>query len=521
MSTSGQRARDLIAAYNHFLENQIETQGSSLPCREEKLFTEVEGLLKTEDGHDTHCLGLDPYTIMEESLRSAAATDSKGTTRAGLKGLAKAFEVLEQAALNLYLGPWREEYKVVKMYSGIFTHYIKPVFTSQQIEELFSMLGYELCSKRREQLRLQPQKVNAANLDELLHLSCAFFVARCECRLLLAALGKNSGQRQWELSLVRERQRGHSLQVALDNTMRTVEVKKPLPEVPEENDVDLYTDEQDNRGIGEVSVDDEPPQSLSCMPEKSAANNNGTNGSKQPLYISTHYRQVNNPSADAKANGFSPSHRFRNHLYESIDEIEAQSGTRYEEKTEHDAQSMLCSCLQEKPLVLMHCTEYQIYHDYSCALFKQKNIHNVEYVKNIPEQFVQARVAGSQHRGNTSPTLTRSSAAFSTLDLHDKHESVSSIVSPISNHNCCDLIDDPQVLCFSCKFFHKDFCNEAKRCLRFHESKKLGTCSQVECSKETVMLCKYCGSEYCRVCWYKDPIKCSSCGQTFDMSSSV
>ncbi|KAJ0047281.1 hypothetical protein NL108_003172, partial [Boleophthalmus pectinirostris] len=98
------------------------------------------------------------------------------------------------------------------MYSGIFTHCIKPVFSTQQIELLFGLLGYRLCSSRREQLHLQPQKVSAARVDELLRLSCAFFVARCECRLLLDVLGKYAGRAQWELSIVRERQRGHNLQ---------------------------------------------------------------------------------------------------------------------------------------------------------------------------------------------------------------------------------------------------------------------------------------------------------------------
>lgn len=84
----------------------------------------------------------------------------------------------------------------------------------RQIEQLFGLLGYKPCLVPREQLRLQPQKVSADSLDEVLRLACAFFVVRCECRLLMAALGKNSGQAQRELSVVRERQRGYSLQVS-------------------------------------------------------------------------------------------------------------------------------------------------------------------------------------------------------------------------------------------------------------------------------------------------------------------
>lgn len=98
------------------------------------------------------------------------------------------------------------------MYSGTFTHFIKPVLSTPQIEKLFGLLGYQP-SSRHEQLRLQPSRVGPASLEDLVRLSCAFFLARCECRLLLTALGKHVGETQWELSMVRERQKGNSLQV--------------------------------------------------------------------------------------------------------------------------------------------------------------------------------------------------------------------------------------------------------------------------------------------------------------------
>lgn len=102
-----------------------------------------------------------------------------------------------------------------QLYSGLSTHYIKPVLSMPQIENLFGLLGYQPSSSRHEQLCLQSPSISPASLDSLLRLSCAFFLARCECRLLLTALGKHGGEAQWELSMVRERQKGHSLQVCL------------------------------------------------------------------------------------------------------------------------------------------------------------------------------------------------------------------------------------------------------------------------------------------------------------------
>lgn len=99
------------------------------------------------------------------------------------------------------------------MYSGTFTHYITPVLSTAQIENLFNLLGYELSASSSEQLHLQTHRVNSTSSDSLLRLSCAFFLARCECHFLTTALGKHSGDTQWELSAVMERQRGNGLQV--------------------------------------------------------------------------------------------------------------------------------------------------------------------------------------------------------------------------------------------------------------------------------------------------------------------
>lgn len=512
ITMTGQRARDLEAAYNHYLKKQIVDQGSSLPCRDENLCSEVEELLKNEDGRDTHCLGLDTFNIMEESLR-LAGTDSKraAKVRIGLRGLAKAFEVLEQAALNLYLGPWREEYKVVKMYSGIFTHCIKPVFSMQQIELLFGLLGYKKCSTQREQLRLQPQKLSVASMDELLRLSCAFFVGRCECRLLLAALGKFAGQPQWELNVVRERQRGHSLEIALDNTLRLVDVKQPLQELPEENDMDLYTDEQDGE---EVAVD-EAPRSLTWLP------NNGANGAhREPSYVSTHRHRTS--ETDSSASDFPSISRYvSGFCKETSGEKKEALSVSHEEKADRE---LPCSCLKMKNVGLRACTECHTYHSVTCPNLEpcQRNHKtNIMYVDELPEQFFPRGALASQHKGSISPTLTRSSGALSSLTLREKVESFRSVNSPLPMHSCCEFLNrDPQVLCLTCQVFHLDYCNEAKSCISSHEAKKLGLCSEEMCSQVACILCKFCGNEYCKDCWYKNPINCK-CGETLDFSSSV
>lgn len=508
---TGQRARDLEAAYGHCLKKQIIDHGSSLPCRDENLRNEVEELLKNEDGRDTHCLGLDTFNIMVESLQSAGADSKRAVkVRNGLSGLAKAFEVLEQAALNLYLGPWREEYKVVKMYSGVFTHCIKPVFSVQQIELLFGLLGYKKCLTQREQLSLQPQKVSAATIEELLRLSCAFFLGRCECLLLLAALGKYAGQPQRELSIVKERKIGHNLETALENSLRQADLKPALQELPEESELDLYTDEQDGEDQGEMAVD-AAPRSLTWNP------NNSANGVHRERVYKPVHRHLKS-EADSTANDFSSISTYANNFYHETSGVKQESQpVSSEEKTECD---FSCTCLKKKPIYLRKCTDCQTYHDVTCSNleFCQRN-HCVDYVDDNPEQFFPKEAFRSKE--NISPTLTHSSAALSSLTLQEKSESFRSLKMPLALHGCCEMTGrDPQVLCLTCQIFHADYCNEAKSCLSSHQAKKLGVCSKDNCSQVTCILCKYCGSERCKDCWFRSPLNCQ-CGETFDYSSSV
>lgn len=501
-----------MSAYDHSLEQQILIGGSSLPCGDEELWKQAEEQLEDGDAQDIHCLGLDPLAVMEESLKGAETAAGGGGgrrvhPRAGLQGLAKAFEVLELAALNLYLGPWREEYKVVKMYSGMFTHLIRPVFSVQQIHHLFSLLGYQPCPARPQQLRLQPG--SASSSDHFLRWCCAFFLARCECRLLLTALGSHSGEAQWELSLVRERRRGHSVQVALDNAKKTLTVP-----FDGEGDMDLYTDDQVNGGHEEAGVpDDQHPRSLTWIPESHApavkVNSNGTpsspSASREHIYRST----LNaSPLDSVSCATFS-----RRPLGEAAsDRGEAESSGAYTSgswfldsgaKMDH-----ACSCLQSPCVMLNHCTNCDTFHHITCALFEpcRANGHHVVFVDKTTEKMKELTTGGG------------GGVALSSLCLHDD-----AVSTPIAYHDCCDPAHpDPSHLCFSCLVFHSESCTDAILCQsRRHRIRTLGTCSYgTRCRGKPYVLCRYCGNEYCKDCWFRNPINCT-CGRTFDQSSSV
>ncbi|XP_061533269.1 spermatogenesis associated 2-like [Phycodurus eques] len=544
MSIFQESVRHLVAAYDHTLEQQIVRRGSYLACSDKELWKQVDELLSNKNAQETHCLNVDPLSVMEESLKveaalrkaSKAGSAKQVKARGGLRGLAKAFEVLEQAALNLYLGPWREEYKVVKMYSGMFTHYIKPVLSEAQIEKLFGLLGYQ-CSTRQEQLHLQFLTVSPLILDDFLSLSCAFFLARCECRLLLTALENHGGDPQWELCMVRERLRGCIIQVALDNTKRTVGFKQPLMGSDEESDVDLYTDKQVNgRQRGVLVPVDESSRSLAWATLPVTMHHNGalsssSHATRECVCVSTLGCQVSKRSESEPFRGSSarlsqPSSAGG----ETTADLDLQHYSRqadmvvmgmYEVESSH-----LCSCLQSPHLYLNQCLECNTLHNISCPMVQRCSQDGHKVL--LSEEMKESEAMSPQSRNvrpralNASPTLSGSGAAMSSLSLCDNTKSLSPIYHPISYHDCCDLNRlDPQVLCLSCSVFHSAICKGLDFCESQHTLKTLGNCSCGRtCSRKPMVLCRYCGAEYCNDCWYRNPLSCS-CGQTFDQASSL
>ncbi|XP_040894242.1 spermatogenesis associated 2-like [Toxotes jaculatrix] len=529
MNNSRQRARDLLSAYDHSLEQQIVGRGSNLACSDEELWRQVEGPLRDGDAQETHCLGLDPLRVMEESLTSAAAasTASGGQVKArgGLQGLAKAFEVLEQAALNLYLGPWRDEYKVVKMYSGMFTHYIKPVLSMPQIEKLFGLLGYEPSSSRHEQLFLQVLTVSPSSPDDLLRLSCAFYLARCECRLLQTALGKHVGEAQWELSVVRERQRGNSLQVALDNTMKTLKVNQPPIEPCDRDvDMDLYTDEHINGGQREVTQRSASSSAVQTHGDDgtSLSSSSTSPSTREHVCISTlSCQQTKLSPLELDSNRRSLATKWQGkHPCEELDldnaDLQSQPGSLPFQAvgcTSEAEANHFCSGLQSDP---RYCAEWETVRNNTCA-FPERGLteeHSLVTFDSTAEQM--------KEPGAASPQSESSSAAVPPLSLCDEPKSTSSSCLPIAYHDCCNLTrPNPQVLCWSCRVFHSYSCKSTDYCKIHHTTKPLAVCvCGKTCSRNPLVLCRYCGNEYCNDCWYRRPVECA-CGQTFDMSSPV
>lgn len=319
-----------------------------------------------------------------------------------------------------------------------------------------------------------------------------------------------------------------------------LEVNQPLMEPFDgELEVDLYTDDQLNGRQRQAPVnDDESPRSLTWVtasPPVVKTHSNGVTSlssssaslsTREDVCVSKLNCHLTSPLQSDITRSSSASMRQESRF----DKADSQSRSlQLEAMGQSEAEaSHLCSCLQSPYLYLcQHCIQCNTMHDSTCALLERchSESHRVVSLDSTTEM-KEPRAVSPQGGGlrvsgmSTSPTLTSSSAAMSSLALCDDPRST--VPSPITYHDCCDLAQlDPQVLCISCGVFHSGSCRDVEFCQFHHTIKPLGVCSCGRArSRNPLVLCRYCGKEYCRDCWYRNPLECT-CGQAFDQSSSV
>lgn len=339
-----------------------------------------------------------------------------------------------------------------------------------------------------------------------------------------------------------------------------LEVNHPLMKPFDEEVVDLYTDEEVTEGQrGTVVNDEESPCHLTWVSESSASppavktHSNGlTPLSLTSISLSTREdTKINalncqltktSPLESDTTKGLSVSMEQSKLPSEesAFDKVDLQPGSLQVEamglcksetkfnlwRSKVDV-SLSCRCLQSPHIYPQLCINCHTLHDFTCALHCCDENHHVEFSDTGKEEMEKSRVspkAGSLRviGINTSQTHTGCSVAMSSLVLCDDPKSMTSSPRPFTYHDCCDLTRlDPQVLCLTCNVFHSGTCRKIDWCQSDHNIRPLGVCSCGRaCSRDPLILCRYCGTEYCKDCWYRDPLVCT-CGQNFDQSSSV
>ncbi|XP_007937430.1 spermatogenesis-associated protein 2-like protein [Orycteropus afer afer] len=95
-----------------------------------------------------------------------------------LRGLARAFELLELAAVHLYLLPWRKEFTTIKTFSGGYVHVLKGALSEDLLTRSFQKMGYA----RRDNHRLTVTAPPPA--CQLVQVALGCFALRLECEIM-------------------------------------------------------------------------------------------------------------------------------------------------------------------------------------------------------------------------------------------------------------------------------------------------------------------------------------------------
>uniref|UniRef100_A0A8V5GYI5 Spermatogenesis-associated protein 2 PUB-like domain-containing protein n=1 Tax=Melopsittacus undulatus TaxID=13146 RepID=A0A8V5GYI5_MELUD len=157
--------------YRHCLERDFR-RGRALPCSDPALVERLRRRLRREPSV-LRALQEDGPELLSRALRGCPDPGR------ALPGLARAFRLLELAAVNLYLFPWRKEFGTVQTFSGAYVHSLRSALPEDDLERSFGRLGYERQDQHRLTVSRRPPE------PELLAAACGFLACRLECEILV------------------------------------------------------------------------------------------------------------------------------------------------------------------------------------------------------------------------------------------------------------------------------------------------------------------------------------------------
>ncbi|MBZ3876317.1 Spermatogenesis-associated protein 2-like protein [Sciurus carolinensis] len=184
-----------------------------------------------------------------------------------LRGLARAFELLELAAVHLYLLPWRKEFTTIKTFSGGYVHVLKGVLSEELLIQSFQKMGYV----RRDSHRLMVTALPPA--CQLVQVALGCFALRLECEILgevLTQLGTSVLPAEELLRARRASGDVASCVAWLQQRLAQDEEPPPLPprgtSAAYRAPLDLYRDLQEDEGSEEASLYGEPSPGADSPP---------------------------------------------------------------------------------------------------------------------------------------------------------------------------------------------------------------------------------------------------------------
>ncbi|OXB65084.1 hypothetical protein ASZ78_008367 [Callipepla squamata] len=183
-----------------------------------------------------------------------------------LRGLAAAFELLERAALNLYLFPWRKEFRTIQTFSGAYVHVLRAALPEAELLRSLGRLGYVRLGEHRLSVSRPPPGA------ELAAAACGFLACRLECEILAEVLLRLQPR------VPRAEELLHARRVAGDAERCVEMLREAAPGC--EDGGDLYGDAEDSAEDLYLEEPDDPedggerdvgPPALSSGPQRDPA----------------------------------------------------------------------------------------------------------------------------------------------------------------------------------------------------------------------------------------------------------
>ncbi|XP_066094089.1 spermatogenesis-associated protein 2 [Saccopteryx bilineata] len=209
---------DLFRKYVQFHEGKVDTTPSKQrPGSDEYLRVAASTLLSLHKVDPFYRFRLIQfYEVVESSLRALSSSS--------LRALHCAFSVLETVGVNLFLYPWKKEFRSIKTYTGPFVYYVKSTLLEEDIRTILNYMGYV------------PELGTAYKLTEFVEtlqvkmVSFELFLAKVECEQMLEIHSQVKDKGYSELDVVSERKSSaEDVRGCSDALRRRAEGREHLP----------------------------------------------------------------------------------------------------------------------------------------------------------------------------------------------------------------------------------------------------------------------------------------------------
>ncbi|XP_077316641.1 spermatogenesis-associated protein 2 [Lithobates pipiens] len=208
---------DLFRKYVQFHESKLEASDSKQRAiSDEYLRTAASALLslpKIDPAHRFRLIRF--YDVCENSLKSLRTSN--------LRSLHNAAALLETVGINLFLYPWKKEYKNIKTYTGPFVYYVRAALIDDDIRHILNNMGY--VQEYGTVYRLKDH----VDTTQVKRVAFELFLARVECELLLEIYLQVKAKGYLEVDVVNERKNSNEdVRGCTDEMKRRSECKESL-----------------------------------------------------------------------------------------------------------------------------------------------------------------------------------------------------------------------------------------------------------------------------------------------------